>query len=407
MTDAAAASRWLILADDLTGACDCAVAFAGRGRPASVVWQRVPPQVPILAVDMDSRRLAAAPARAAMRARLATLPLGGRQIYKKIDSTWRGQPAAEIAALLRGLWERGTDALALVAPAFPATGRTMRDGRVFLDGAPLEESVLWQRDHSYADADAARILEDEGLRVARLARGAAAATQPLAGAEVLLCDAEVPEDLDRIAAIGQAIDRPVLWVGSGGLAASLAKAQAGTFEADATPMPGPGGCLFVVGSAAGASRSAAAVLAADPDVLRVELGYADLHGASARARGQAIADRLRQGLDVLVTISEEKAPDFTLGSAIVAGLADLLVPACLACGALFVTGGETARALLTAVGVTAIRLFGEIAPGVPWGETEGALRLPVITKAGGFGDAHTLRRCLAHFRSLPRQETVR
>lgn len=32
------APRWLILADDLTGAADCGIAFARRGRAAVVAW---------------------------------------------------------------------------------------------------------------------------------------------------------------------------------------------------------------------------------------------------------------------------------------------------------------------------------------------------------------------------------
>ncbi|MFC7555203.1 four-carbon acid sugar kinase family protein [Pseudoroseomonas wenyumeiae] len=33
--------RWLILADDLTGAADCAVAFARRGHAAAVTWAEI------------------------------------------------------------------------------------------------------------------------------------------------------------------------------------------------------------------------------------------------------------------------------------------------------------------------------------------------------------------------------
>jgi uncharacterized protein YgbK (DUF1537 family) len=120
-----------------------------------------------------------------------------------------------------------------------------------------------------------------------------------------------------------------------------------------------------------------------------------------------IAATLAAGSDVLVTIVADEAPDLAEGAVIAAGLARLLAPAAPALGALFATGGETARALLQSFGVTAIRLLGEIEPGMPWGMTQGAIHCPIVTKAGGFGNAETLRRCLNHLRDLRRQETDR
>jgi len=63
------------------------------------------------------------------------------------------------------------------------------------------------------------------------------------------------------------------------------------------------------------------------------------------------------------------------------------------------TGGETACALLSGFGIHGMRLLEEVEPGVPLGGTLGALSFPVVTKAGGFGNADTLRRCLARLRS--------
>ena len=80
----------------------------------------------------------------------------------------------------------------------------------------------------------------------------------------------------------------------------------------------------------------------------------------------------------------------------------MLQPAAPHIGALFATGGETALALLSALGVNGIRLLDEVEPGVPLGLTRGALRVPIITKAGAFGDAGTLGRCLSHLRRLRR-----
>ncbi|TDG28557.1 hypothetical protein E2C05_20335, partial [Paracraurococcus ruber] len=68
------------------------------------------------------------------------------------------------------------------------------------------------------------------------------------------------------------------------------------------------------------------------------------------------------------------------------------------------TGGETARALLVAAGVPALRLAGEVEAGVPLAAALGAgpvRGLPVITKAGAFGTEETLARCLEALLALP------
>ena len=57
------------------------------------------------------------------------------------------------------------------------------------------------------------------------------------------------------------------------------------------------------------------------------------------------------------------------------------------------TGGETARAVLGARAIDGYRLLGEVEPGVPFGlARDGTL---VCTKAGAFGRADTLLRCVA------------
>src|SRR6185503_5477350 len=96
---------WLILADDLTGAADAAIAFARRGQRTELTWGEHfaadSSGASVLAYDCDSRRLGAAAAGAAQRAAAVRCLQRGAfsMLYKKIDSTLRGQPAAELAAL--------------------------------------------------------------------------------------------------------------------------------------------------------------------------------------------------------------------------------------------------------------------------------------------------------------------
>ena len=50
---------WLIVADDLTGAADCAVAFAKSNIPASVVWDGEWAETPAVSINVESRSLSA------------------------------------------------------------------------------------------------------------------------------------------------------------------------------------------------------------------------------------------------------------------------------------------------------------------------------------------------------------
>ncbi|PWC29422.1 four-carbon acid sugar kinase family protein [Teichococcus aestuarii] len=410
--------RWLILADDLTGAADCAVSFARRGHAAAVAWGPAGiAEETVLAIDADSRRLPPAQAAARHAALLAAPPGPGAALYKKMDSTLRGQPAAELAASLATLRAAGRPALAVVSPAFPATGRTMEDGRVRLQGAPLEASPLWRRDHTYPDADLRAVLEGAGMTTALLplaalraepgaaARAVRAALE--AGQDALVCDAATEADLAAIAHATLPLAGSVIWVGSGGLAAALAGAlPMGHAPPPSRPPPRRTGLLLVVGSMAEASRVAAAEALAGGGLRRFGLAPALLRAGPGEWAGTAgaIAATIAAGEDALAIIEEEPGADLRQGAALAEALAALLRPAGLAAGGLFATGGETARALLAQLGVHSIRLLEEIAPGVPLGLAQGGRAMPVITKAGGFGGAQTIGHARQRLRAWLQQE---
>lgn len=409
-------TRWLILADDLTGAADCAVAFARRGHAAAVAWPEAAgalPQAAVLALDADSRRLAAAAARQAALLGAAAAP--GAALFKKIDSTLRGQPMAELAGLLAG---PAAGRLAVLAPAVPRQGRITREGRVWLQGAPLEESALWAREHSYPHAALPELLGAAGLRPARLglaALRAGAAADFLresrnSGAQVVVCDAESQADLAALAQAGAGLGEGLLWVGAAGLAEALAGATA---PGSATPPPAaprPGGVLLVVGSVAEPSRAAAAMLAGQGAVRALPVPAALLRqgeGPAWRTCQAAILAALRAGADALVTIEAAGEAVELAGGAVLAGrLALLLQPAGPHLAGLFATGGETARALLPRLGLAGLWLAEEVEPGMPLGHGIGdgsapgdaMAGLPVVTKAGGFGDAGTISRALSRLR---------
>ena len=405
--------RWLILADDLTGAADCGIAFTRYGLPAAVTWHVEALEDSVVAIDADSRAHGPEAAAAKHRRLIEARHEAGIGLFKKIDSTLRGQPAAELAETIRALRERGETALAIVAPAFPETGRTLHGGAIRVHGEALEATPLWAREHSYDTADMVAILRGVGLQVHHagldaLREGPEAmksrVREALSGAtDAIVCDAEITTDLDIVARATLALSEHVFWTGSAGLAQALAR----SLNLAAGPPGRPavtGGILFVVGSIAEASRAAAALLAATSGIRRIVVD-ADALAAGRdnetwRRTQAAVTHALGLAEDVLVEIDPGDHPDLTQGAALARRLAELLRPAAPAIGALFVTGGETALALLKALGATGIRLIEEVEPGVPFGLTRGSRALPVITKAGAFGGPETLLHCLQYFRRL-------
>jgi uncharacterized protein YgbK (DUF1537 family) len=406
---------WLILADDLTGAADSAIAFGRRGRAAAVTWGEAADasghQLPVLAYDAASRGLSASAASARhadVLARLLSEP--GRTLFKKIDSTLRGQPAAETAAALAHLKSHSGPAFGVFAPAFPATGRTTIDGRIRVNGRALEDTEVWRRDHTYPNADLVDVLATAGIRGEKITlatvRGGdlkAAFSQLARGGDVVAaCDAVTDHDLRLIAEASLHASPATFFIGSAGLAHALASLDAGDTVEPLKIPPRPSGTLIVVGSLAGASRSAASALQATGTVMHFPvdpvmlLNTSDGHAALAAD----VSKRLAAGGDALVEIMMDDHPNMSLGPQLALALADALATVAPAIGAFAATGGETAAALLSRFGVNGIRLADEIEPGVSLGLTLGQLSVPIATKAGAFGDAYSLIRISERLRAV-------
>ncbi len=130
------ADSMFILADDLSGAADCAVGGAKAGLKSIVLLDpSITEPAQVIAVDADSRDRTPDESRAINVALWRSHSAAGRLFYKKIDSTLRGNFATDASALVGA-------GVAIVAPAFPEAGRTTRAGRVFVNGVPLEQTEI-------------------------------------------------------------------------------------------------------------------------------------------------------------------------------------------------------------------------------------------------------------------------
>jgi D-threonate/D-erythronate kinase len=304
-------------------------------------------------------------------------------IFKKVDSTLRGNVAEEIVTAMR-TFKCGA---ALIAPAFPAMRRFVCDG-----------ILNWTDASGSGHVDLAGILAQQGISREKLIRMNSSSRYMASkfdahvrdGKQFFIVDSESQDDLHFAVSVGTATSRRILWVGSAGLGIALAehmaKAGAPRFVPDVTDAP----TLFVVGSTHPASLRQKQMLLAATDAVEV----APEARTVAVAR-RAIRDRRHVVLSVKRGLSEFSLRQFF------DGLNDLSV------AALFLTGGDTATLACKAVGARSIDLRDEIVPGFPWGVLDGGMfhGLAVACKSGGFGDENSLL-CCAEFFAPERRASI-
>ncbi len=351
----------LLIADDLTGACDAAVHFARRGYRTHVRLDAHGEEVSVLAVSAESRHLNAAELRQVMDALARRLPVDrARILFKKIDSTLRGNVGAEIAAALAAF---GCQA-AVITPAFPAMGRTVEGGYLRVEPPAQFEPI-----------DLPARLRHQGLESCAHVQPGAVSEAIKSGARFVSVDATCDRDLDTIAAEALGSGKRILWAGSAGLASALARTLPwGRSPTCPRPAPWPASSvLFCIGS--------------DHPVTVSQQRHLMAHRAALSLRAetatpQSIASAVRRGERVVLNLLVRQTS--------VERVLELVGNA--AAGALVLSGGDTASLVCRALGVRHIQLEDEIVPGIPWGYLSGGAfdQSRVATKSGGFGAPHAL-----------------
>lgn len=407
-----------VIADDLTGAADTGVQFRPALGPVYLVDHRFlsavvfepPPRA--LSIFTASRSLPRAEAHRAVSVACRVLgSLAPRRIYKKVDSALRGNIGAELEAVMAAL----NIELSFIAPAFVEQGRTTLGGVHCIHGTPVSETemrrdpltpVCESRLSDWIGRQTRFPISHIDLEVLKGGLDAAAGAIDCAvsqGVRHFTFDAAVVEHLDGIARL--ALDRfpRALLCGSAGLARSLSRALgAGRVPApcDRRPPNAPraGHWLFVCGSASErlrlqvrmlADRAGVGVEILEPGCLTTDGPRDDRAAAVQRAAG-----RLAIG-DLILSLSPP-SPDPTSidPDRLIAGVADVVgaVAAAARPGGLFLSGGDTARAVLERLDARAIRLECEPGSGLVYGILMGGPLegVPVVTKAGSFGPPDAL-----------------
>ena len=380
-----------VIADDLTGAADTGVQLARAGYRTAVIFrgEEVPAAgLDAVALDTDSRtRPAGFAAKRVIEAAHAVRD--ARVVCKKLDSTLRGNVAAELSAAL-GATRRPR---VVVAPAFPAAGRTTVGGVQLVHGVPVHETEMRNDPRTpVLEAHVPTLLAGSFPSVATLGVEDLADPEKVRltlEAECVVADAERDADLE---ALVRAVPDPsgVLWAGSAGLALALGGVYPGPGAGGVPASPGPTHrVLVVIGSLSGVSREQLRRLVEEYGDVAVPV-HADRRGAVEEAAG--IARRALSGGPCAVVHSPGERSRPGTGGPVVRSLAEV---AARLCGqglfdALVMTGGSTAVRVALRLGASGIRLGGEVEAGVPWGTLIGPNPYTVVTKAGGFGGPDTL-----------------
>ncbi|GAA5198093.1 hypothetical protein GCM10023346_34430 [Arthrobacter gyeryongensis] len=359
-----------------------------------------------LVLDSDNRRFPAIEAASRLRRILCTLAESdpAATVFLKVDSLLRGPVASQLAVF-------AADGPVLLAPALPPLNRTTVNGTVHHGGVPLHETTLWHAEPSAppttiaatiapltsAIVDLATVRSDK--KALKVALETASAGRPF---PIVICDAETSADLDAI--VSAALEIPkIRFAGASALGGALARSpgwpprQPSAMPSANGNVPGSGhnvgSPLLVVGSASAPTQEQLQVLASD-GVPVLTLSPADILAGTADLAPLETA--LAAG-PAAVTM-DVSTVDHELSSRIAARLATAL-GSLAGARPLMLTGGETAREVLDALGVRRLSVLGEIEHGAVLSVTPGGD--PVVTRPGSFGDPSSLKTILAALGRYP------
>lgn len=417
-----------MIADDLTGANDSGVQLSRYGLKASVRFNfsnAVTGSDEAIVIDTDSRSIEKE--EAYHRVRNAARFLKENQfdvIYKKIDSTLRGNLGAEVDAI----YDEFQPDFVIIAPGYPKNGRKIDSGHLYLNDKPLHETEIANDPKCpVSDSYIPSIFQKQTERKI----GCISNEEIRSGYDCvknrmdqfskenthyLLFDSKTENDLAALAQFVYETEYNVIWLGSAGLANYLPKIYNIKGEKAPTKFEKNNNrVLLVVGSVSSITRNQLehflehdqvsgvklnASLLISEQSWQKEVETALMVAKAAYDKGNHVAiyptgDR--------IAIKEAQAQGGKLGlsntdvSNLIVQRLGILTDRLLEYAdfkGIILTGGDTAKQVCTQIGVDGVELLDEIETGIPIGKLIGRHSNYVITKAGAFGTEDTFIRSL-------------
>lgn len=413
----------VIIADDLTGACDTGVKFRQLGLKTKVlvspdsasVLQENPASV--ISINTDTRSVAGEQAAAVVEKLAGQLVSQGDYFYyKKVDSVLRGNIGSELEALFRVL----KPDFALVAPAFPATGRWLKHGLL----------SIGSKENPQLQIDALKHISDSTDRkcghidLDTVRQGSAAVIEKVEdlyaqGCTVILADTWCEIDLETLADVVLRMGKRCLSVGSAGLASHLARylTDSDIQEADIDAAPGAaeGALVVVVGSRHPVTVKQVQRLKEAVSLETYLLHVKDISQDNLNERVSAAFQNKEPGQSegILLTTDyiyhdsdccQHLLQQNAYNQAILDGIGmsvEKLVQSRKIRG-MIATGGDIASEILGRLKLEQIDLMAEPIPGIVTGYASDSTGkgFPLATKSGGFGNPDALLDLYKHMQHL-------
>lgn len=395
--------KYLIIADDFTGSNDTGVQMRKRGIEVDVILfpEESAPTDRSMVLDTESRNMPAEESTAKVLPKVQSVFANASYdlVYKKIDSTLRGNITSEIQAI-QSVYQ--ADKI-VFAPAFPRIGRTTENAVHQLNGIPLMQTEVAR--------DPAKPIETDNLidllmplgevrhhRLPSIRNG----DTSLEGAILHTFDATTDNDLHLIASAVLKENKRVLWVGSAGLADAI-------FDHIYTMKP----TLAVVASISETSLGQMEY-AQSQGIEIVQVGIHDmLQDEGSELIIERLVHTIEEGRDVILTATKTRqdyedtiriAKDtYHIESLTVPKIAQRYLSSIVKAvlertrvSGMFLTGGDTSIATMQALGASGCRIQREVLTAIVLSTITGGPYdgMPIITKAGAFGKKEDLFYCM-------------
>ncbi len=421
--------RCLVIADDLTGGADAGAQFSKNGLATLLVSldTRSPVQFStfdpfdVLVVNIDSRGASPEQARRSISGLFENYdPSLFPVIYKKIDSTLRGNVGDELDALIL----ETKDPLCFMTPAYPEQGRTVVDGILMIGGKPLA-STEFSREAAFPvkESHICKLLNLQSLNpigwigLKEVASGeerlkSRVEEENKKGNRIIVFDAVSRQDLANIADVAFRMEWRPLLAGSAGLAREVARklsSSASRFLPSSRRGTNPlEHVLIVSGSASRVTHQQLRQVGGQNIPLFVLPPKWVIHDDSTSEIekedfSKKIARSLAEG-SALIQAPQEFIPKertaLPVPINITETLASLALSALEGSGrkaddlALVLTGGETAMGVIRLLQGDGIEIEDELLEGIMKGHLKGGRwdGLTIVTKAGGFGKEDALKK---------------
>ena len=410
--------KMAVIADDLTGANDTAVQFAKHNISTCVRMdfenmEFHKEKSDVVVIDTDSRDMTPNDAYEKVKRTCELIKAQHVQhIYKKIDSTLRGNLGAEIAAAA-DVFEPD---IIVIAPAFPSNHRVTIGGCQFLNGVPINKTeIAYAPKTSVKESNIVKLLNTQtDAEIVSIPLTSMDADADIVRGEVEHClsldkkwivfDVVKEMDFKTILSAVKGYEK-ILWVGSAGLAEQLSVSYKCSTGKQMEKTAKEGDVLIVAGSLSKITRGQIQELLENSNVQLVKINVISIIDEQEFEIKQCIEEvnrHLESKKDVLLTsVESDDDVEKVVQKAKIYGLSGKEVSERTACAfaevvrnvftdglaGLVLTGGDIAAHVCRGIKAEGIEVIEEISMGVPLGRLIGGKcdGLNVVTKAGAFG----------------------